>query len=74
MSKLKLGPIEDDTPVKLTLDLPAALHRELLEYAKAMAAEHGGKTVEPAKLIPPMLAHFMGSDRGFNRNRRPRGG
>ena len=48
MNKLKLGPIEDDTPVKLALELPAALHRDLVDYAKVLAAETGGKTVEPA--------------------------
>lgn len=74
MSKLKLGPIEDDTPVKLTLELPAPLHRDLIDYAKALASESGGKTVDPAKLIAPMLAHFMASDRGFSRGKRGRQG
>ncbi|WP_143091288.1 DUF2274 domain-containing protein, partial [Paracoccus pantotrophus] len=27
MTKLKLGPIADDTPVKLNVELPASLHR-----------------------------------------------
>lgn len=74
MTKLKLGPIEDDTPVKISLDLPAALHRDLVDYGKALAAETGGKVTEPVKLIPPMLARFMDTDRGFVRGRRaPRG-
>lgn len=72
MSKLKLGPIDDDTLVKVALELPAALRCQLLDYAKAMAAEHGGKTVELTKLIPPMLSHFIASDRAFVRGRRPR--
>ena len=29
MAKLKLGPIADDKPVKVTLELPAGLHRDL---------------------------------------------
>jgi len=70
MSKLKLGPIEDDTPVKVTLDLPAALHRDLLAYGQALGAETGGKAVEPAKLIGPMLSRFIETDRGFVRGRR----
>lgn len=73
MSKLKLGPIEDDTPVKVSLDLPAALHRDLVDYGKALAAETGGKLAEPVKLIPPMLARFMETDRGFTRGRKTRG-
>lgn len=29
MTKLKLGPIRDDKPVKLTVELPADVHRDL---------------------------------------------
>lgn len=29
MSTLKLSAIEDDKPVKLTIELPAAVHRDL---------------------------------------------
>lgn len=70
MSKLKLGALEDDTPVKVAHDLPAAIHRDLVEYAKALAAETGAKPVDPVKLIAPMLARFMASDRGFARGRK----
>jgi len=68
MSRLKITSIDDDTPVKVSLDLPAAAHRDLVEYGKAMAAD-GGKAVEPVKLIPEMLKRFMASDRGFVRGR-----
>jgi hypothetical protein len=30
MPKLKLGPILDDRPVKLSVELPADLHRDLV--------------------------------------------
>ena len=33
MAKLKLGAIPDDKPVKLTIELPAAVHRDLIAYA-----------------------------------------
>lgn len=33
MTKLKLGPIADDKPVKVTVELPASLHRDLAAYA-----------------------------------------
>ena len=39
MAKLKLGAIEDDKPVKVTIELPAALHRDLVAYAQALARE-----------------------------------
>jgi hypothetical protein len=74
MSKLKLGPLEDETPVKLTLDLPAAVHRDLVAYAQAHAAQEGAKASEPARLVAPMLARFMATDRAFVRGRKPRAG
>ena len=36
MTKLKLGPIPDDKPVKLTVDLPAELHRDLIAYGEIL--------------------------------------
>ncbi|WP_395443801.1 DUF2274 domain-containing protein [Caulobacter sp. UC70_42] len=73
MSRLKITAIEDDTPVKMTLDVPASIHRDLVEYAKLMSAENGGKAVEAAKVAPEMMRRFMASDRGFVRGRKPRG-
>ena len=70
MTKLKLGPLADDRPVKLTVELPATVHRDLAAYAAALAAETGGEAVTPEKLVAPMLARFMASDRGFSRGRR----
>lgn len=69
MTKLKLGPLADDRPVKLTVELPAAVHRDLVAYAAALAVETGGEAVPPEKLVSPMLAKFMTSDRGFSRRR-----
>ena len=68
MTKLKLAGIDDDKPVKLTVMLPAALHRNLVAYAELLAKETG-KPVEPAKLIAPMLDKFIASDRGFAKAR-----
>lgn len=69
MAKLKLGALPDEKPVRVTLDLPAVVHRDLVAYAEVLAAETGQAT-EPVKLIAPMLARFMESDRGFTRARR----
>jgi hypothetical protein len=33
LTKLKLGPIADQKPIKVTVELPAALHRDLISYA-----------------------------------------
>lgn len=69
MTKLKLGPLADDRPVKLSVELPGTVHRDLIAYAAALSAETGEEAVPPVKLIPPMLARFMASDRGFSRRR-----
>jgi hypothetical protein len=70
MPKLKLGPILDDRPVKLSVELSADLHRDLVAYAEALSRETG-QQVEPTKLVAPMLARFLASDRGFRSARRP---
>lgn len=69
MTKLKLGPLTDDRPVKLTVELPAPVHRDLVAYAAALAAESGQQPVAPEKLVAPMLARFMETDRAFRRHR-----
>lgn len=70
MTKLKLGPIADEKPVKVTLELPAALHRDLIAYGEALGRESGHNPVEPARLIVPMLERFIATDRGFAKARR----
>ena len=54
MQKLKLSAIPDDKPVKLSVELSAAVHRDLVAYAEIFAQEHGQR-VEPVKLVPSML-------------------
>ncbi len=71
MAKLKLGTIPDDKPVKVTIELPAAIHRDLVAYGDALGRETGQGRVEPAKLIGPMLVRFMATDRAFAKLRRP---
>lgn len=70
MAKLKLATIEDNKPVKLTVELPASVHRDLLAYGAALARENGQASIEPTKLVAPMLARFMATDRVFAKIRR----
>ncbi len=72
MAKLKLGTITDDRPVRLTIELPAAVHRDLIAYGRILARETSpsGAEIEPAKLVGPMLARFMATDRVFAKLRR----
>jgi hypothetical protein len=70
MAKLKLGAIADDKPVKLTVELPANIHRDLAAYADLLARDTGQPISDPAKLVAPMLARFMATDRAFAKARR----
>jgi hypothetical protein len=70
MTTLKLGPLADDKPVKVTVELPAAVHRDLIVYAEILGRETGQPVDEPAKLLAPTIARFMATDRGFAKARR----
>ncbi|MBI0530274.1 DUF2274 domain-containing protein [Sphingomonas sp. TX0522] len=71
MTSLKLGRLQEERPVKITVQLPAGVHRDLVSYAEVLARETGEPTpVDPARLITPMLMRFMATDRGFAKLRR----
>ena len=67
---LKLYGITDDKSVKLTVELPANVHRDLLAYAAVLARETGQPISDPSKLVAPMLMRFMAADRAFGKARR----
>ncbi|GGI33411.1 DUF2274 domain-containing protein [Bradyrhizobium guangdongense] len=69
MPKLKIATLLDDKLVKVAAELPASVHRDLIAYAEALASE-SGQRIDPVKLIAPMLARFMATDRGFAKARR----
>lgn len=73
MTKLKLSRISDDKPVKVTIELPAAIHGDLVAYAAVLARETQQEISDPLKLIAPMIARFMLSDRAFNKMRKMNG-
>jgi len=70
MNKLKLGALLDDKPVKVTVELPGPLHRDLVAYAEVLARETGQSAADPVRLIVPMLERFIATDRGFATARR----
>ncbi|AYM82161.1 hypothetical protein H009_17748 [Agrobacterium tumefaciens str. Cherry 2E-2-2] len=56
MNKLKPSIIPDDRPVKVTIELPAAVFRDLRVYAAILAKALGEATSpDPAMLIMPMI-------------------
>ena len=48
MAKLKLGALEDDKPVRVSFELPAEVHRDLIAYA---ASNTGGVTFQLQSII-----------------------
>ena len=70
MTKLKIGALPDERPVKVSVELPASVHRDLVDYAKAFASESHQPISDPVRLIAPMLARFMATDRAFAKARR----
>jgi hypothetical protein len=70
MVKLKIAALPNDKPVRISLELPAAVHRDLLAYAEALARETGQPIADPSKLIAPMVSKFMATDRAFAKARR----
>jgi hypothetical protein len=70
MTKLKIGSIEDDKPVSLTVKLPAMVYRDLTAYAEILKREGRQSTADPTMLVAPMLARFMATDRAFRKLRR----
>lgn len=70
MAKLKLSAIEDDKPVKATVEFPATVWRDLQAYADILGREHQQTPAEPVKLVPVMVARFMATDRGFSKARK----
>ncbi|RVD30163.1 DUF2274 domain-containing protein [Mesorhizobium sp. M4B.F.Ca.ET.017.02.2.1] len=74
MAELKLGPIAEDKPVKVTIELPAPLHRDLIRYAEILGRETGQSSTDPLRLIVPMLKRFIATDRGFAKAKHERKG
>ena len=71
MTKLKLGAIETDKPVRVSIRLPAPVFRDVQKYGEALAAASPGQpALDPARLIPAMVEHFLATDRGFAKIRR----
>ena len=68
--KLKLGPLLDDKPVKVTIEFPAPIWRDLQAYAEALKPSAAAEAMEPFRLVVPMVERFMATDRAFGRAKR----
>ena len=68
-AKLKIGPLPDTTPVKLTVAVEPDLHGDLDTYAALYERAYGEKA-SVAALVPHMLRAFLAGDTGFKRAKR----
>jgi hypothetical protein len=51
--------LPDDKPIKVTVELPTQVHRDLVAYGKVLKPQTGQIIADPAKLIVPMVERFM---------------
>ncbi|MGB3469884.1 MAG: DUF2274 domain-containing protein [Erythrobacter sp.] len=70
MTRLKLSDITDEKPVKLTIEIPARLHRELVSYGIVLKGGAPQDAPTPEQLIGPMLERFIATDRAFAKARK----
>ena len=70
MAKLKIAALPNDKSVKVTVELPATVHRDLVAYAEILARQSGQPVGDPTKVIVPMLVRFMATDRAFGKARK----
>ena len=66
---LKLGPIPDRKPVKLSLSLAPDVNDALNDYAAIHAREHGTE-VKPGDVAGLMIERFLEGDTQFKRARK----
>jgi hypothetical protein len=71
MTRLKLSDLADEKPMRMTLEVSARLHRELVAYAVALNDGDVKGAPPPERLIPPMIERFIATDRSYAKSRRP---
>jgi hypothetical protein len=70
MTRLKLADLADEKPVRVSVDLSAKLHRDLVAYGVALNAGDAKGAPPPERLIAPMIERFIATDRSFAKARR----
>jgi len=66
---LKIGPLPDKTPVKMSIAVDPDLQADLKDYARVYEKSYGDKA-NISDLIPFTLASFMAGDSGFKKARK----
>lgn len=66
---LKIGPVANRSPVKLSIALAPDIHDALADYARLHAQEFG-RDIRLADLAALMIERFLKSDAGFRHARK----
>ena len=69
MTALKLGPLPDRVPCKLTITLSPHLKKALDDYATLYARSYGIEE-QVVELVPYMLEAFLKADHSFRQGRK----
>lgn len=66
---LKIGPVANRAPVRLSISLAPDIHDALADYARLHAQEFG-RDIKLPDLAALMIERFLQSDAGFRRARK----
>lgn len=69
MTKLKLDDVIEDKPVKVTIEFPANIYADLMDYAAVISEGQKDVKPKPEKLVVAMISRFMATDREFKKLR-----
>jgi hypothetical protein len=70
VTRLTLADLADEKPVRMTVEVSARLHRELLAYAAVLNGGDAKGASTPARLVPPIIERFIATDRSYAKVRR----
>lgn len=70
MTKLKLDDVIENKPIKMTIEFPAEVYADLLDYAAVISEGKKEARPKPDQLVVPMISRFMATDRAFAKERR----
>lgn len=70
MTRISLADLSDEKPVRLTVEIPARVHRELHAYCAALNQGETTGAPAPERVIPIMVERFIASDRSYARHRK----
>ena len=66
---LKIGPVADRSPVKISIAIAPDIHDALADYARLHAQEFG-RDIKLPDLASLMIEQFLKTDAGFRRARK----